>query len=424
MSGYYKDKQIYDYFSNAFDKDDAADMLHLSRVHRAIFGFFGLDIEAYVQKYIQDIDLEDRDGKTPLQWSIERRENATMRMLLRNHASVKPSDLANFVQHGHFDLKDMELFLQAGADVNHIGDEDTLSAFHKVCLRDDPKILEYFLAHGADLDSMTEVDHDKYIPLGLVANRCHSIDTASTLISAGAAIKGERGLLAFIRAVEGNCPKILHFFLEQRVNYRGTFQDSIEVLASSAVVVGDTCWHMNDATILHVAAYAADLSTLEILTGAKLRGLGQVLEHRDTKGYTPWDYLFLRLRRDYEPEDDDDSSIEELYDTEDDEDYTPSQATSDVSNGPESSNPDDENGDEGRTSISCREDEAALLTEAFEAFLASLKAESHASVRAKHDHAEEETQKEDEQEERGGEEFYDAEETASLYTPNASNHDI
>ena len=423
MSRRYEDQQTYDFFSNAFDREDAADMLHLSRVHRAIFGFFGPDLEAYVQRYIEDIDLEDREGKTPLQWSIERHELTTMRMLLRNHASIKPNDLATHLRHGHFDLEDMELFLQAGADVNHIDDGNTLSAFHRVCLRDDPKIVEYFLAHGADLDRTTEGGHDTYTPLGLVVDRCQSIDAASTLISAGATIKGERGLLAFIRAVQGNRPEILRLFLERCVNYRGTFQDSIQVWASRAVVEGETHWYMNDATILHVAAYAADLSTLEILTEARLRGLDQFLEHRDAKGYTPRGYLFLRLHLNDQPKVDDDSSVEELYDAEDDEDdddYIPSQTTSDVSEGPESSSPDDENDDEAHASIGCREDEAALLTEAFEAFLASLKADLHVSVRTKADHTEEETRREDEQEECGEEEFFDAEETTSLVTQTVS----
>lgn len=376
----YEEEQANKFYAAAFSREVASDLCRFSRMHKAIFGFFGQDIERQIKTYIAEIDFEDRDGNTPLQWALIRNDVDKVKILLRHGAKPKHNDLCEYLRRGPSDLEGMTLFIEAGADVNFIADEDCYSAFHRICRRKDLNVLNYFLAHGANVNSVTLGDVVD-TPLTLsIGSRDSDLIMAERLLAAKAKRKGGDGLKAFAVAVEGyhQDPDRLEWLLRKKVNYIGNLASPIAINTLGPMnVQGETQWQMMEgATIIHAIAHGAHLDTLRYLTSARLQGLADVIDQKDAAGYTARDYLWFRIHQGEQP--DDDSDVEELDSEDSDEDYVPLEAddsNSDrdttIDSGSDVGSFDDSNA--ASHDQRDKEDENEMLTEAFEAFLSSLK---------------------------------------------------
>ena len=382
LEGRYESPEVLTFFESVFDKEGAADLFEFSRVHQAVLGFFGPDIEDLISESRAEINHEDRDGKTALEWALKREESEIAKMLLKYGAKAKPDELHRYFRCGGVDLDGITMFCKAGADFNHVG-ADGESVFHSTCSEGRQQILEYFIAHGADLESVTE-DDDKNTPLSIAAgNSGGDLSTVLLLLDAGATVQGAHGLKALVAAITSNNNDILRFLLERGINHIGNLRNPVPVdQRSPPNHQSDDWWYMESATIVHVAAYFANIEAFQILASAQLIGLDHVVDDMDKLGYTARDYLWFRLHprehmNCYESSSDGDSDfsqrVQELDsdDNNDDEDYEPSEEGSD-----DTASTDGEHGGSVITNdINDEEDEDQhrLLTEAFEAFLNSLK---------------------------------------------------
>ena len=384
----YETEQIHNHFASIFDKEDASDMWGFSRMHKAIFGFFGTDFAQLIQKYATEINFEDNQGQTPLWWAIKRDEPEKVKMLLLNGAKSKPGELLNYSKIlGGPTLEIAKLFVKAGSDVNFIPDNGAVSAFHLAC-RWSPHFVPYFLDCGADVNQ-TALGESAETPLAMcIGSSTSTLETAQRLLAAGAKVTGSDGLKAFAAVLEVNHQVFerVEWLILNDVNYIGCLVSPIDINTLGPLNHEGECrWQMMEgATILHAIAYVAHLDIIRYLTSAKLQGLADVVDQKDDVGYTARDYFWFRLHQGEPAGDDNDSSVEELYSEDDDEDYEPSNPAGSDGQEITDSDSESETGSDDAFSVTSqdqhdasrekkKEDEDEILTSAFETFLASLK---------------------------------------------------
>ena len=250
-----------------------------SKLHKIVLGMTAHNLDEGLRVCGATIDACDADGNTPLVWAVRRDDIGTVRFLF--NAGANP----NVCNKDHFsalmyaaqflDPTGVKLLLKAGADprqINHGGS----NALHRAAqYQDDREIIKVLARAGIN----TNWWNNWFItPLFPSASRNH-VNSAEALIDLGADLnyRDHDGDTALNNAVHNGADDVMQLLLARGATYNS--------------------WTSNGNSILHEAALAGGLRTLDILQQASLKEIDPDAISR--QGITP---LQVALQRETKPE--------------------------------------------------------------------------------------------------------------------------
>ena len=239
---------------------DQVESRKLTILQQIILGLINVDIDlALKDASICEINARDADGNTVLSWSArcanERATRALLRRGAEHHYISRFGSTALHYAAGARSPSCILPMLEAGADANIRNACLQETPLHVAALRhDEPEdYLAPLLSHGADVNAC---DHEgsSVLAFAVQANHCRS---AKYLLDHGADIDrpDKSGLTPIGLAIVYNH----HALLEMLLKYSAS--------VATVTEAGET--------LLHLCALHADMDTLNVLQGAKLKLVDQ-----------------------------------------------------------------------------------------------------------------------------------------------------
>lgn len=312
-------------FDIIFDREDALQSGGYHEVHRIIFGFYGEDYTRLFEGLKKhELNYTDFEGKTALDWAMERRDVKATHALLSKGATPRSDSLTRTLHKIDKSRKTIELFVEAGCDINFVDDYHGVCALMWECRGgDSPHVVEALLDNGADINHVGPFDCEAVIcgtsdplgfdmPLNIAIRNWEGSKITSVLLDRGADLSGMAGFRAIVHAVAQNEHQILKLLLEKGVDYRESSKTDVWPIKhrfTRKLDSDEIQYFDNGVTILHIAAYHADIETFNILKAARLTLDGNSLEDN---GLSPRNYLHLRTVLEAEVEEAFDSLLASL----------------------------------------------------------------------------------------------------------------
>ncbi|KAF2232683.1 ankyrin [Viridothelium virens] len=260
---------LLDFFPQA---EDSLDDRQFSRIHKCVLGFSSYDLVSELTISTSSINDVDDLGRTPLWWAARRGDSDAVLTLLQFNAdpnrrghqraltgvSILPlqaaaaSGKASVVHH---------LISHASVDINQRGTHGCTPLHFAACQTRGTQCIEMLLSAGADVDARNDRGWDAL----LLATVWSNLENAEVLLKYGADIDATNNSGG---TALGTC------MCQQK-------HDSVLWLLHNGARYDFT---IHDQTLLHLAAWCADLSMLQILCDADLRGLK--IDAEDNNGWT------------------------------------------------------------------------------------------------------------------------------------------
>ncbi|KAI4267479.1 MAG: hypothetical protein LQ337_008331, partial [Flavoplaca oasis] len=161
-----------------FEKYDVFDHWNLKQIHLIILGWSSVNLATYLSISIDEVDVFDSWGRTPLMWAAWRGDSESVAILLNYGAdpqatSFDGNSVLIYATYGG-SLDCMSLILGTGADINHTSNSLLTPAMGGSQLGDNPAIAKVRLMRGAAIEASR---HQKFTPLYVAAltNREESV---------------------------------------------------------------------------------------------------------------------------------------------------------------------------------------------------------------------------------------------------------
>ncbi|KAI4232310.1 MAG: hypothetical protein LQ349_005099 [Xanthoria aureola] len=161
-----------------FEKYDVSEHWNLRQIHLIILGWSSVNLATYLSISIDEVDVFDSWGRTPLMWAAWRGDSDSVAILLAHGAdpqatSSDGNSVLIYATYGG-DLNCMSLILNTGADINHMSSSLPTPAMGGSQLGDNPAIAKVRLMRGAAIEASR---HQKFSPLYVAAltNRVESL---------------------------------------------------------------------------------------------------------------------------------------------------------------------------------------------------------------------------------------------------------
>ncbi|KAJ3547380.1 hypothetical protein NM208_g1539 [Fusarium decemcellulare] len=235
-----------------FSDKDCLEEMRLPRLHRIILGLDHSPLEKHLSNSPESINQVDASGRTALSWAAQRGMTSTVETLLRFGADPNIN-----TPHGHSSLMfasearnpgGIRLLLDAGADVTRCDVEGQTALHYAAGHWDDLAYYRPLIEHGSDPNWPTI---PRLTPLTTVIIEGHN-EAMKYLVANGAKIdlKSHDERTPGFFAVEYNNYTAIEYLHEQGVDFKG--------------------YSKAYPSVVHVAAYHADVRTLTLLTTYRL----------------------------------------------------------------------------------------------------------------------------------------------------------
>ena len=169
-----------------FEQYDVFDHWNLRQIHLIILGWSSVDLATYLSISIDEVDVFDSWGRTPLMWAAWRGDSDSVAILLDHGAdpqatSFDGNSVLIYATYGG-NLECMSLILTTGADINHTSNSLLTPAMGGSQLGDNPAIAKVRLMRGAAIEASR---HQKFTPL-YVAALTNRVESLAFLLECGA----------------------------------------------------------------------------------------------------------------------------------------------------------------------------------------------------------------------------------------------
>ncbi|KAL8896422.1 MAG: hypothetical protein Q9192_003102 [Flavoplaca navasiana] len=169
-----------------FEKYDVFDHWNLKQIHLIILGWSSVNLATYLSISIDEVDVFDSWGRTPLMWAAWRGDSASVAILLDHGAdphatSFDGNSVLIYATYGG-SLDCMSLILSTGADINHTSNSLLTPAMGGSQLGDNPAIAKVRLMRGAAIEASRL---QKFTPL-YVAALTNRVESVAFLLERGA----------------------------------------------------------------------------------------------------------------------------------------------------------------------------------------------------------------------------------------------
>ncbi|KAL9593600.1 MAG: hypothetical protein Q9219_007474 [cf. Caloplaca sp. 3 TL-2023] len=171
-----------------FEKYDVFDHWNLKQIHLIILGWSSVDLATYLSISIDEVDVFDSWGRTPLMWAAWRGDSQSVSVLLSHGAdphatSFDGNSVLIYATYGG-SLECMRLILDTGADINHMSHSLLTPAMGGSQLGDNTAIAKVRLMRGAAIEASRE---QKFTPL-YVAALTNKVEGLAFLLDCGASV--------------------------------------------------------------------------------------------------------------------------------------------------------------------------------------------------------------------------------------------
>lgn len=171
-----------------FETYDVFDHWNLKQIHLIILGWSSVDLATYLSISIDEVDVFDSWGRTPLMWASWRGDSQSVSVLLEHGADAHATSLDGnsvliYATYGG-SLECMKLILDTGADINHMSQSLLTPAMGGSQLGDNPAIAKVRLTRGAWIEASR---HQKFTPL-YVAALTNNLESLAFLLDCGASV--------------------------------------------------------------------------------------------------------------------------------------------------------------------------------------------------------------------------------------------
>ncbi|KAF5006582.1 hypothetical protein FDECE_7057 [Fusarium decemcellulare] len=259
-----------------FSDKDCLEEMRFPRLHRITLGLDPSPLEKHLSNSPEDIDFVDASGRTALSWAAQRGMTSTVETLLRLGADPNIN-----TPNGHSPLMfasearnsgGIRLLLDAGADVRQCDVEGQTALHYAAGHWDDLAYYRPLIEHGSDPNWPTI---PRLTPLTTVIIEGHN-EAMKYLVANGAKIdlKSHDERTPGFFAVEYNNYTAIEYLHEQGVDFKG--------------------YSKAYPSVVHVAAYHADVRTLTLLTTYRLTL--EDIDCVDSQGLTVPQIVDQRLR--------------------------------------------------------------------------------------------------------------------------------
>ncbi|KAL8997543.1 MAG: hypothetical protein Q9169_003238 [Polycauliona sp. 2 TL-2023] len=169
-----------------FEKYDVFDHWNLKQIHLIILGWSSVNLTTYLSISIDEVDVFDSWGRTPLMWAAWRGDSESVAILLEHGAdpqatSFDGNSVLIYATYGG-SLECMSLILNTGADINHRSNSLLTPAMGGSQLGDNAAIAKVRLIRGAAIEASR---HQKFTPL-YVAALTNRVESVAFLLECGA----------------------------------------------------------------------------------------------------------------------------------------------------------------------------------------------------------------------------------------------
>ncbi|ETN44126.1 uncharacterized protein HMPREF1541_10676 [Cyphellophora europaea CBS 101466] len=175
------------------------------------------------------VNCRDANGNTPLHYAAWQGSYGTIQYLIHKGADVslenskRASPLQCAAVNGQRDI--VRLLSDHGANINYNSSvsDATLPALHEAILHDQPDVVDELLSLGADIEFISNKQHEFKSPLSCACSR-HRAKCLSLLIKHSVSIEGEKGRQALSQAI----PR--HYFDDN-----ACYIETLRVICSSSI---------------------------------------------------------------------------------------------------------------------------------------------------------------------------------------------
>ncbi|KAF4332827.1 ankyrin [Fusarium beomiforme] len=276
LGGVY-DQQTQVEMEELFNDRECLEEMRFPPLHRLILGLDPSSLEEYLSNNIGQVDSVDGSGRTALSWAAQRGMTNAVTTLLRHGANPNIN-----TPNGHSPLMfasearnpdSIRLLLIAGADVSQCDIEGQTALHYAAGHWDDLAYYEPLVEYGSDVNWPTV---PRLTPLTTVIIGGHN-NAMKYLVANGADVdmKSHDGRSPAFYAVEYNNHTALKFLHDKGADFRG-YSDAYP-------------------SVIHVAAYHADVETLRILTSYHL--VLEDVECIDSNGLTVLQIVEQRMEQ-------------------------------------------------------------------------------------------------------------------------------
>ena len=169
-----------------FEKYDVFDHWNLKQIHLIILGWSSVNLATYLSISIDEVDVFDSWGRTPLMWAAWRGDSESVAILLEHGAdsqatSFDGNSVLIYATYGG-SLDCMSLILGTGADINHTSNSLLTPAMGGSKLGHDIAVTRVCLTSGAAIEASR---HQKFTPL-YVAALTNRVESVAFLLDCGA----------------------------------------------------------------------------------------------------------------------------------------------------------------------------------------------------------------------------------------------
>ncbi|KAL8947627.1 MAG: hypothetical protein Q9222_006114 [Ikaeria aurantiellina] len=169
-----------------FERYDVFDHWNLKQIHLIILGWSSVDLATYLSISLDEVDVFDSWGRTPLMWAAWRGDSESVAILLDHGAnptatSHDGNSVLTYATYGA-SVDCMRLILDTGVDINHMSQSLITPAMGGSQLNDNIAIARVRLARGAAIEASKD---QKFTPL-YVAALCNRAESLAFLLECGA----------------------------------------------------------------------------------------------------------------------------------------------------------------------------------------------------------------------------------------------
>ncbi|KAL8912723.1 MAG: hypothetical protein Q9172_007453 [Xanthocarpia lactea] len=176
-----------------FEDYDVINHWNLRQTHLIVLGWSSVDLATYLTISIDEVDVFDSWGRTPLMWAAWRGDSDSVAILLDHGAdpqatSFDGNSVLIYATYGG-DVECMSLILRTGADINHVSNSLLTPAVRGFQLRDDPATAKLHIMWCAGMEASR---HKKFTPLN-IATLIGGVKRLAFLLECGASTRALPG---------------------------------------------------------------------------------------------------------------------------------------------------------------------------------------------------------------------------------------
>lgn len=249
---------VVDGFRDLFAEDDVYNYIGLTELHRIVLGMTNTSLSDLPVFNLDEIDMQDAEGRTPLMWAARRGDLASLKTLIDCGANVNLADITMTMPlhkaAADADDESVSMLLEAGA-LADAADDLGATPLHMIFFSPHVRTatIEALLAYGANVNARTDMGQTAAFWAG-VRKYPTDIENLRSLIRHGidlAAVDNHGDTVA-MDSVCASDAILLQEFLDAGVRVDGS--------------------RKNGTTILHLAAWYGTEEILQILVRAAMFG--------------------------------------------------------------------------------------------------------------------------------------------------------